>query len=127
MTPEQGTNETQRMDDMQVASSGQGVGLESSEPVASVVGEVSNDLSDSNNGMSQLVPKSEVNQNLSDNEIVHNDGAQGTSGRKINKMMVGMIVFGVIAVSGIGFGVWAMVSSNSQKEQYESKINTLNQ
>ena len=38
-----------------------------------------------------------------------------------------MIVFGVIAVSGIGFGVWAMVSSNSQKEQYESKINTLNQ
>ncbi len=127
MAPEQGTNETQGMDDVQVASSGQGVGLESSEPVASVVREVSNDSNDLNNGMSQLVSKSEVNQNLSDNEIVHNDGAQGTSGRKINKMMVGMIALGVIAVSGIGFGIWAMVSSSSQREQYESKINTLNQ
>lgn len=59
--------------------------------------------------------------------------AQGTAvgknaGEKKSKgMVLGMIILVILAVGGIGFGVWAMMDGNSQKEQLNSQISTLKQ
>lgn len=42
-----------------------------------------------------------------------------------NGMLIGMILCALIAVCGIGFGVWAMIDGNVQKEQLNSQISTL--
>lgn len=44
-----------------------------------------------------------------------------------NGMLIGMIVAMVVAVGGIGFGVWAMMDGNSQKEQLNQQISALKQ
>ena len=59
--------------------------------------------------------------------------AQGTAkgknaGEKKGKgMVLGMIFLVILAVGGIGFGMWAMMDGNSQKEQLNSQISTLKQ
>lgn len=46
---------------------------------------------------------------------------------KSNGMLLGMILLGILAVGGIGFGVWTMMDGNSQKEQLNSQISALKQ
>ena len=45
--------------------------------------------------------------------------------KKSNGMILGMILLALIAAGGIGFGVWAMMDGNSQKETLNSQISTL--
>ena len=45
--------------------------------------------------------------------------------KKNNGMILGMVVLAILAVGGIGFGVWAMMDGNTQKEQLNSQISTL--
>lgn len=44
---------------------------------------------------------------------------------KSKGMIAGMVVLALLAVGGIGFGVWAMMDGNSQKEQLNGKISDL--
>ena len=54
--------------------------------------------------------------------------AMNGADKKKNKMMLyGMIVLAVLAVGGIGFGIWAMVDGNIQKAQLNSQIAVLNE
>ena len=42
-----------------------------------------------------------------------------------NGMLIGMILCALIALGGVGFGVWAMMDGNAQKEQLNSQISAL--
>ncbi|MDO4747108.1 MAG: hypothetical protein Q4A70_02080 [Candidatus Saccharibacteria bacterium] len=42
-----------------------------------------------------------------------------------NGMLIGMILCALIALGGVGFGVWAMMDGNTQKEQLNSQISAL--
>lgn len=44
-----------------------------------------------------------------------------------NGMLIGMILAIILAVGGIGFGVWAMMDGNNQKAQLNQQIDTLKQ
>ena len=58
---------------------------------------------------------------------ISNEVSQNTdeNKRKNNGMLVGMILLAVLAVGGIGFGVWAMVDGDSQEKQLNIQIDTL--
>ena len=60
---------------------------------------------------------------------ISNEVSQNTdeNKRKNNGMLVGMILLAVLAVGGIGFGVWAMVDGDSQEKQLNIQIDTLKQ
>ena len=45
--------------------------------------------------------------------------------KKSKGMIIGMVVLALLATGGIGFGVWAMMDGNSQKEQLNGKISDL--
>ena len=45
--------------------------------------------------------------------------------KKNRAMVLGMVFLGILAVGGIGFGIWEMMDGNSQKEQLNSQIDTL--
>lgn len=45
--------------------------------------------------------------------------------KKSKGMAIGMILLALLAVGGIGFGVWTMMDGNSQKEQLNGKISDL--
>ena len=45
--------------------------------------------------------------------------------KKSNGMLYGMILLAILAIGGIGFGVWAMMDGNSQKEQLNEQISAL--
>ncbi|MBR0372321.1 hypothetical protein IJH72_00020 [Candidatus Saccharibacteria bacterium] len=45
--------------------------------------------------------------------------------KKNRAMVLGMVFLGILAVGGIGFGVWEMMDGNSQKEQLNSQISVL--
>ncbi|MBR2710633.1 hypothetical protein IKF02_03330 [Candidatus Saccharibacteria bacterium] len=47
--------------------------------------------------------------------------------KKNNGMLLGLILCIVLAIGGIGFGVWAMMDGNSQKDALNNQINTLKQ
>ncbi len=50
--------------------------------------------------------------------------ASGAEPKKNGKgMVIGMILFALLAVGGIGFGVWAMMDGNNQKSQVEKQLN----
>ena len=52
--------------------------------------------------------------------------AQGVSEKKSSKgMLYGLILCLILAVGGIGFGVWAMMDGNTQKEQLNTQISSL--
>jgi uncharacterized protein HemX len=51
------------------------------------------------------------------------DGGEKKKGG--NGMLYGMILCAVLAIGGIGFGVWAMMDGNSQKNSYEEQISAL--
>ena len=40
-------------------------------------------------------------------------------------MILGFVLLFLIAVGGVGFGVWEMMESENQRRQYETEINTL--
>ena len=40
-------------------------------------------------------------------------------------MVLGMIIFAILAIGGIGFGVWAMMDGNTQKTNLEKQISDL--
>lgn len=42
-------------------------------------------------------------------------------------MLYGMIVLAILAIGGIGFGVWAMMDGNAQKDQLNSQVASLKQ
>ena len=42
-----------------------------------------------------------------------------------NGMLIGMILCALIALGGVGFGVWAMMDGNTQKEQLNSQISAI--
>ena len=53
---------------------------------------------------------------------------QGVSAKKKGKgAILGMVFLGILAVAGISFGVWEMMSANQQKEELNSQITTLKQ
>lgn len=52
---------------------------------------------------------------------------QGVSAKKGKGALYGMVLLGILAVGGIGFGVWTMMDSNSQKEALNSQISSLKQ
>lgn len=55
-----------------------------------------------------------------------NDGAIAVDKPKNNSVLVvGLVCMTLVAIAGVCFGVWAMMDYNSQKEQLNSKINTL--
>ncbi len=45
--------------------------------------------------------------------------------KKSNGMLIGLILCLILAIGGIGFGVWAMMDGNQQKEQLNQQISTL--
>ena len=45
--------------------------------------------------------------------------------KKSHGMLYGMILLVILAAGGIGFGVWAMMDGNQQKEQLNTQISTL--
>ena len=46
--------------------------------------------------------------------------------KQTNKgMILGMVLLAILAIGGIGFGVWTMMDGNQQKEQLNTQINTL--
>ena len=47
--------------------------------------------------------------------------------KKNNGMLLGLILCLLLAIGGIGFGVWAMMDGNSQKDALNNQINTLKQ
>ena len=54
--------------------------------------------------------------------------AQGVSEKKKGKgMLYGMILCAVLAIGGIGFGVWMMMDGNTQKETLNTQISALKQ
>ena len=70
----------------------------------------------------------EPNQNNQNVEPVSNSDIVFRDKPKINKgVIVGMVCLVLLAVGGIGFGVWAMMDGNAQKEQLNSQIDTLKQ
>lgn len=50
---------------------------------------------------------------------------QGQPKKKGNAMLLGMIVFALLAAGGIGFGVWAMLDGNSQIAKKDEQISAL--
>ena len=52
-------------------------------------------------------------------DIVFNDKP------KNNGMIFGMVLLAILAIGGIGFGVWGMMDGNAQKEQLNAQISTL--
>lgn len=63
--------------------------------------------------------KPEVNE-APKSDIVFNDKPKKNSG-----MMIGMIVLLILAIGGIGFGIWAMMDGGTQKTNYEKQISDL--
>lgn len=52
--------------------------------------------------------------------------ASGASGQKSSKgMLIGLILCLILAIGGIGFGVWAMMDGNSQVEALNAQITSL--
>ena len=51
--------------------------------------------------------------------------AAGNPKKSGKGMVYGMIFLAILAIAGIGFGVWTMLDSNTQKEQLNSQITTL--
>ena len=51
--------------------------------------------------------------------------AAGNPKKSGKGMVYGMIILAILAIAGIGFGVWTMLDSNTQKEQLNSQITTL--
>ena len=51
--------------------------------------------------------------------------AAGTPKKSNKGMILGMVFLAILAIAGIGFGVWTMLDSNTQKEQLNSQITTL--
>ena len=67
-----------------------------------------------------------VSASTSVNSIEQNDGEIHQDKPKKNKgMILEMVLLGLLAVGGIGFGVWAMIDGNAQKEQLNSQISAL--
>ena len=51
---------------------------------------------------------------------------QGSDKKQTNKgMILGMILLAILAIGGIGFGVWAMMDGNQQKANYDKQITDL--
>ena len=44
-----------------------------------------------------------------------------------NGMLIGLVLCVIAAVAGIGFGVWAMMDGNNQKNSYEEQISEMRQ
>lgn len=128
----------QNLEDMQNAQGVEGVSVgQTAEPVSDVEGaditqiyaesSASQDYADDIVSQSQLekdMMQGQRNDDLSQNQQA-TGMAQGQPKNKTKMMLIGMIAAIVIAVVGIGFGVWAMMNRNSEKEQYESKISDL--
>lgn len=58
---------------------------------------------------------------------VENTAVQDDPKKKSSKtgVILGFVLLFLLAAGGIGFGVWAMMDGNTQKEQLNSQINTL--
>ena len=58
-------------------------------------------------------------------EPVKNDISFTDKPKKNNGMIYGMILLAILAIGGIGFGVWAMMDGNAQKDALNSQISAL--
>ncbi len=56
----------------------------------------------------------------SKSDIVFNDKP-----KKNSSMILGMVLLAILAIGGIGFGVWAMLDGNAQKENLNNQISSL--
>ena len=54
------------------------------------------------------------------NDVVFNDKPKKSHG-----MVIGMVLLALLAAGGIGFGVWAMMDGNQQKDALNSQISSL--
>lgn len=64
----------------------------------------------------ELEPKPKEEQNMM---------AAGTPKKNNKGMILGMVFLAILAIAGIGFGVWTMLDSNTQKDQLNSQITAL--
>ena len=69
----------------------------------------------------------EVKENVPMGEAPKKDNMFENTPKKSNGMLIGLILCLILAIGGIGFGVWAMMDGNQQKEQLNSQISSLKQ
>lgn len=128
MEPNQDTNETPGIEGIPVEQPANPVSEASVFDDASEI--LVNDAASGGDGNQALSENEMAQENLTE-DVSHVssgiDMSQGTPKKRVNGMLVAMICLGVAAVFGVGFGIWAMVDGNSQKEKYESKISILEQ
>lgn len=70
-------------------------------------------------------PVSRVNSPTVSNPSIKDDVVFTNKPKKNKGMILGMVLFGLLAVGGIGFGVWTMMDGNAQKEALNSQISAL--
>lgn len=69
----------------------------------------------------------EPNQNVSDDtQSVSREFVARNDSKKNNGMLIGMIILAILAVGGVGFGVWAMMDGNAKVEKKDAQITELN-
>ena len=59
-------------------------------------------------------------ESVSNNDVVFRDKPKRNKG-----VIAGMVCLALLAIGGIGFGIWAMLDGNSYKESLNEKINSL--
>ena len=69
------------------------------------------------NGVSEVKPVAD--------EAPKEDIVFSNKPKKKTGMILGMILFAILAIGGVGFGVWAMMDGNTQKEALNKQIDNL--
>ena len=94
----------------QVVGEVTGAGAAPSEPAAPVT------------PVASAAPVAPADSTSKKDDVVFKDKSSGGKG-----MLYGMILCMILAVGGIGFGVWTMMDGNSQKEALNQQVSTLEQ
>ena len=68
----------------------------------------------------------EPNYNMTNGPMPMMTPAPGGNTGKGKWMLYAVIVLAILAIGGIGFGIWAMVDGNTQKAQLNAQIDALN-
>ena len=81
-----------------------------------------------NNQVNVPVPEPGQDNAMTESVGEDNKKTEGSSEKKKggNGMLIGMILCAILAIGGIGFGVWAMMDGNSQVAEKDKQIANLN-
>ena len=55
-------------------------------------------------------------------EVLKKDNMFENAPKKSNGMLIGLVLCLILAIGGIGFGVWAMMDGNTKRENYDKQI-----